>query len=39
VTKLETGTSRMSARPYFKPSLDKNFTAEKMGKLIKEHLK
>lgn len=36
---LETGTSKMAARPYFKPSLDKNFTAEKFVASVKEYLK
>ena len=35
---LETGTRFMPARPYFKPALDRNFTAEKFAKLIKENL-
>lgn len=35
---LETGTSKMAARPYIKPATDKNFTAEKYGKKVKEHL-
>ena len=36
---LEVGTSRMNAQPYFKPSLDKNFTPEKFASKVKEHLK
>jgi len=36
---LETGTWRMTGRPYFKPALDKNFTLEKFTEKIKEHLK
>ncbi len=35
---LEVGTSRMPAIPYLKPALDHNFTAEKVGKLLKEHM-
>ena len=35
---LETGTSKMAARPYIKPATDKNFTAEKYGKKVKEYL-
>jgi len=35
---LETGTSKMPARPYIKPATDKNFTAEKYGRKVKEHL-
>lgn len=35
---LETGTSKMAARPYIKPATDKNFTAEKYGRKVKEHL-
>ncbi len=35
---LETGTKRMSARPYFKPALDKNFTQEKLTQMIKDNL-
>jgi len=37
--KLETGTVKMAARPYFKPALDKSFTAEKFAEKVKEHLK
>ena len=33
---LETGTAVMSARPYFKPALDKNLP--RFGNFIKEHL-
>jgi len=36
---LETGTYKMAAQPYFKPSLDMNFTQEKFTEKIKEHLK
>lgn len=36
---LETGTYKMPAQPYFKPSLDKNFTPEKFASKVKEHLK
>jgi len=36
---LETGTSKMAARPYIKPASDKNFTAEKYASKVKEHLK
>jgi len=36
---LETGTSRMAARPYFKPALDKNFTESKYGEKVKRYLK
>ena len=35
---LEVGTSKMAARPYIKPATDKNFTAEKYAKKVKEHL-
>ena len=35
---LEVGTSKMAARPYIKPATDKNFTAEKYGRKVKEHL-
>ena len=35
---LEVGTSKMAARPYIKPAMDKNFTAEKFGGKVKEHL-
>jgi len=35
---LETGTSKMEARPYIKPAMDKNFTAEKFARRVKEHL-
>ncbi len=35
---LETGTVKMAARPYFKPALDKAFTAGKVGGKIKAHL-
>ena len=36
---LETGTSKMPAQPYFKPSLDKNFTESKFGEKVKRYLK
>jgi len=36
---LDTGTSRMAARPYFKPAADRNFTAEKFASRIRRHLK
>ena len=35
---LEIGTLKMAARPYIKPATDKNFTAEKYAKKVKEHL-
>ena len=35
---LETGTSKMPARPYIKPATDKNFTAEKFARKVKGHL-
>ena len=35
---LETGTSKMAARPYIKPATDRHFTAEKYGRKVKEHL-
>ena len=35
---LETGTSKMPGRPYFKPALDMNFTQEKFGEKVKKHL-
>jgi len=35
---LETGTSKMTARPYLKPSLDKNFTEQKFAEKVKGHL-
>ena len=35
---LETGTSKMAARPYIKPATDRNFTAEKFGRKVKGHL-
>ena len=34
----ETGTRKMAARPYMKPALDKNFTAEKFAEGIKARL-
>ena len=36
---LEVGTSRMNARPYFRPALDRNFSAEKFSEKVKEYLK
>jgi len=36
---LETGTSKMPGRPYFKPSLDINFSQNKYAKRVKEYLK
>jgi len=36
---LETGTVKMAARPYMKPSMDRNFTVEKYAAKVKEHLK
>jgi len=36
---LEVGTSRMAARSYIKPSLDKNFTEQKFGMKVKGYLK
>ena len=36
---LETGTSKMPARPYFKPALDMNFTQEKYAEKVKGYLK
>jgi len=36
---LETGTSKMAARPYIKPSLDKNFTEHKFGEKVKRYFK
>ena len=36
---LETGTSKMPARPYMKPALDKSFTPEIFAASMKEHLK
>jgi len=35
---LETGTWKMPARPYFRPALDKFFTAEKVSERIRQHL-
>jgi hypothetical protein len=35
---LETGTVKMAAQPALKPAMDRNFTEEKTGKLLKEHL-
>ena len=36
---LEVGTSRMAARSYIKPALDRNFTNEKFASKVKNHLK
>ena len=36
---LEIGTSKMRARPHFKPALDMNFTQEKFAKKVKDNLK
>jgi len=36
---LETGTYKMAARPYFRPALDKNFTADKFADKVKGYLK
>lgn len=36
---LETGTSKMPARPYIKPATDRNFTVDKFTSRVKEHLK
>lgn len=36
---LETGTSKMPARPYIKPATDRNFTAPKFAKRVQEHLR
>lgn len=36
---LETGTYKMPGRPYFKPSLDINFSQNKYAKRVKEYLK
>ncbi len=35
---LETGTSRMPARPYLKPAQDRFFTEDNLGSKIKRHL-
>ncbi len=35
---LETGTSKMPARPYIKPAMDRTFTAEKFARKVKGHL-
>ncbi len=35
---LEAGTSKMPARPYIKPAMDKNFTVAKYGRKVKGHL-
>jgi len=35
---LETGTKRMSARPYIYPAVQKNFTESKFGELMKGYL-
>jgi hypothetical protein len=37
--KLEIGTLKMNARPYFRPSLDKNFTTEKFTNKVRKYLK
>jgi membrane protein involved in colicin uptake len=36
---LETGTVKMSPRPYMKPSMDKSFTAQKFADSTKRYLK
>ena len=36
---LETGTVKMSARPYIKPALDRHFSLEKFVEHIKRYLK
>ena len=36
---LETSTSKMPARPYIKPAMDRNFTADKFARKVKGHLK
>ena len=36
---LETGTRFMSAKPYFKPALDRNFTRDKFAEKVKDKLK
>lgn len=36
---LETGTSKMLARPYLLPALDMNFTKEKYAEKVKGYLK
>jgi len=35
---LEVGTRRMPARPYFKPSLDKNFTTQRFTQKVRGYL-
>ena len=35
---LETGTDRMPPRPYIKPAMDRNFTAEKYAQKVRSHL-
>lgn len=35
---LEVGTSKMPARPYITPAMNKEFTAEKYARKVKEHL-
>ena len=35
---LEVGTSRMPARPYIKPAMDKSFTADKFARKVKENV-
>ena len=36
---LEVGTSKMAARPYIKPSLDRNFTESKYAEKVKRYLR
>ena len=36
---LDTGTTRMHPRPYFKPAADRNYTAEKFASRVRRHLK
>ena len=36
---LETGTVKMGARPYMKPGMDLEFTAEKIVERMKRHIK
>ncbi len=35
---LCTGTAKMPARPYIKPAADRNFSEEKFGNRMKQHL-